>query len=370
MNRVVRLLVRLIFVFAIPIMVAYFTYLYLRSYFIEPVNPSNNQVVLVEIAPGMSFKQIATELALKNLVKAPWSIEILARIKQDDKKISAGEYELSQSMTPIRILEKLASGEVFQRKFTLKEGETISVIGELVEKAGLVSAQELNKELEDPVLLTAAGIQADSFEGYLFPDTYAFSRPITARKIIWKMLNVGEKNWPAEYSNRAYQLGFTRHEIITLASIIEKESGNTQEQPQISSVFHNRLNQDMRLQADPTVIYGIKNFDGNLTKAHLLTPTPYNTYTNKGLPPGPICNPGALAIKAALYPAETNYLFFVADGSGGHVFSNTLSEHNNNVRKYQLNRKRNSDVKQETESLEEIEADVAAEPGTKEETQP
>ena len=345
MNKVIKLLIRLVFVFTIPIMVACFTYLYLRSYFVEPMQRGNTKTVLVEIAPGMSFKDIATSLTMKGLVKAPWSLEVIARIKQNDKNISAGEYELSPSMTPIEILSKLASGKVFQRKFTLREGETISVIGALVEKAGLISKQEFEKALEDPVLLAAAGIQAESFEGYLFPETYSFSRPITARKIIWKMLSTGDKHWPADFSNRAYRLGFTKHEIFTLASIIEKESGNTKEQPLISSVFHNRLNQNMRLQSDPTVIYGIKDFDGNITKQHLLTPTPYNTYTIPALPPGPIANPGASAIQAALYPAESNYLFFVADGSGGHAFSTTLKEHNNNVRKYQLNRSKRKAVK-------------------------
>jgi UPF0755 protein len=151
------------------------------------------------------------------------------------------------------------------------------------------------------------------------------------------MLKVGLDHWPQSFSDRAAQLGMTRHQIMTLASIIEKESGDRNEQPTISSVFHNRLKQQIPLQSDPTVIYGLGDqFDGNLTRAHLETPTSYNTYTIIGLPPGPICNPGDSAINAALYPAETPYIFFVADGTGKHVFSTTLEEHNAAVAQYQI----------------------------------
>ena len=150
------------------------------------------------------------------------------------------------------------------------------------------------------------------------------------------MLEEGEKRWIPEFTERADLLRMSRHEVLTFASIVEKESGNTSEQPLVSSVFHNRLQQGMRLQSDPTVIYGVPNFDGNLTKAHLETVTPYNTYTNPGLPPGPIANPGESAIRATLFPAQTNFLFFVADGKGGHVFSTTLAEHNEAVRRYQI----------------------------------
>ena len=152
------------------------------------------------------------------------------------------------------------------------------------------------------------------------------------------MLEEGDKHWPSEFSDRANEINLSRHEITTLASIIEKESGNAEEQPLISSVFHNRLSNGMRLESDPTVIYGIKDFNGNLTRQDLHTPHPYNTYTNFGLPPGPICNPGETAIRASLYPKESPYLFFVANGKGSHVFSTTLQEHNEAVAKYQLGR--------------------------------
>jgi UPF0755 protein len=141
---------------------------------------------------------------------------------------------------------------------------------------------------------------------------------------------------------RAHALGMSVHEVVTLASIIEKETGDPAERPLIASVFHNRLERGMRLETDPTVIYGIEDFDGNLTRKHLRTPTPYNTYLNKGLPPGPIASPGKAALEAALYPAESGYLFFVSRKDGTHQFSSTLKEHREAVRKYQLRRSRKS----------------------------
>jgi UPF0755 protein len=238
-------------------------------------------------------------------------------------------------MKPQEILAKLLSGEVFKRKVLVKEGATIKQIAKLLEEAGLISAESFITTSRDQTLLKTAGIKHDSFEGYLFPETYLFSRPITAKDVIWRMLEEGDNRWPTEYTERADQLNMVRHEVLTLASIIEKESGNFQEQPTIASVFHNRLGQGMRLQADPTVIYGLENFDGNIRKADLSNPHRYNTYVHFGLPPGPICNPGASAIKAALYPTETAYLFFVSNGQGSHIFSATLQEHNNAVNRYQ-----------------------------------
>jgi UPF0755 protein len=291
---------------------------------------------LVEIENNKSFREICRKIQSEGVLRHWWVLEVLARLKKSDTAVNAGEYELSPSMLPAEILKKLVAGEVFKRKVTVREGLSVWEIGALTAEAGLVSKEDFDKGVADPKFLAIAGLNAQSFEGYLFPETYFFSRPITVKTIIFAMIEQGEKNWPAEYTARADELNFTRHEILTLASIIEKESGNIDEQPTISSVLHNRLAQGMKLQVDPTVIYGIKNFNGNLTKQDLQTPTPYNTYVNFGLPPGPIANPGATAIKAALYPAETSYLFFVADGQGRHVFSSTLQEHNEAVRRYQL----------------------------------
>lgn len=335
---------RLGIILLVPIIIAIITYMFMRSAFLEAADPQNQEVILVEVEPDKNFRQICRLLEEKGVIKHWWSVEILARLRKSDRSINAGEYELSPSMDPRAILAKLASGEVYKRKVVVKEGISVWDIGTIVEQAGLMSQTDFDNAIADPKLLAEAGISAPSFEGYLFPETYYFSRPLNARAIIWRMLEEGEKHWPAEYSARADELQLSRHEILTLASIIEKESGYFDEQPLISSVFHNRLSQGMKLQSDPTVIYGIPNFNGNLTKEDLQTPTPYNTYMNFGLPPGPIGNPGASAIKAALFPRESTYLFFVADGTGKHVFSTTLQEHNEAVNLYQRSRRASAEA--------------------------
>jgi UPF0755 protein len=239
-------------------------------------------------------------------------------------------------MNPTEILQKLMSGDTFKRKVTIKEGVSIWAIGALLENAGLCSREEFEHAVLDQPLLLRLGIQASSAEGYLFPETYHFSRPITAAQIVERMVKEFERSWTEKAATLAKNFNLSRHELVTLASIVEKESGVIAEQPIISSVIHNRLKAGMKLQMDPTVIYGITNFSGNLTKEDLERPSPYNTYVNYGLPPGPICNPGRSALEAAVAPAITQFLYFVADGKGAHVFSTTLAEHNEAVKTYQL----------------------------------
>jgi UPF0755 protein len=321
---------------SVPLLSALCALFFFRSTFLTPVNPSDTKPRLFEIPPDSSVKTIAKSLEQGGYVKRWWAISYLSRMLGRDRRVSAGEYELSPSMTAVEILNKLVSGQTFERKVTFKEGASIWELGALLEEAGIISRAEFNAALTDRQLLTTAQIPSESFEGYLFPNTYFFSRPVTPRTIIFKMIEEGEGKWPDEFTNRADQLGLNRHQVLTLASIIEKESGNREEQPLVSSVFHNRLAKNMRLQSDPTVIYGIPEFNGDLTRADLERPSPYNTYTIDGLPPGPICNPGESAIRAALYPAETTYLYFVGDGQGAHVFSTTLTEHNAAVSRYQL----------------------------------
>jgi UPF0755 protein len=184
------------------------------------------------------------------------------------------------------------------------------------------------------------GITADTLEGYLFPDTYYFPSGLESKSIITAMVKQFRIAFKPEWQTRAEELGMSVHEVVTLASIIEKETGAPEERPLISSVFHNRLKKGMRLETDPTVIYGIPDFDGNIKRRHLNTYTPYNTYKIKGLPPGPIASPGAAALEAALYPAQSKYLYFVSKKDGTHQFSATIKEHNAAVRKYQLRKKR------------------------------
>lgn len=331
-----RPLLRILTIILVPILVSVAVFQFMATIFLQAKDPSVTAPVLVEIEQGRSFRGTSKQLEKLGLVRFWWSLEVLARMKKGGTVVNAGEYEIAPSMTPGEILQKLVSGDVFKRKVTIPEGTSIWEMGKIIEAAGLLPKADFDAAVVDPVLLNKAGIVAKSFEGYLFPETYNFSRPIKSEGIIWKMLEEGEQHWKPEYSDQADNLRMSRHEVITLASIIEKESGVTDEHPIISSVLHNRLRQGMKLQVDPTVIYGVPNFNGNLTKQDLETPTPYNTYVNFGLPPGPIANPGASAINAALFPAETTYLYFVADRKGRHVFSTTLDEHNDAVRQFQL----------------------------------
>ena len=192
----------------------------------------------------------------------------------------------------------------------------------------------------DPEFIKSLKLDVPNLEGYLYPETYLFTPGIDEAQLLRMLVEQFHNQLDPALLKKAKQLNLNRHQLVTLASIIEKETGLVKEMPLISSVFHNRLRRGIPLQTDPTVIYGIKNFDGNLTRNHLKTPTPYNTYMIKGLPPGPIANPGKAALNAAAEPAKSEYLYFVARGDGSHYFSKTLKEHNGAVRKYQLKRNR------------------------------
>jgi UPF0755 protein len=304
-----------------------------------PSNPEKSISAVVVIKPGQQFKTIPGHLHELGILKKPFNFGIYARFKHLDKRIKAGEYILSSAMSPKEILHKFVSGKVRLHRVTLPEGYSLTQIAAVVAGAGLATEESFMKAAYDSDRVHSFGITADSFEGYLFPDTYYFSKGIPVEKIISAMVNRFQSQFKSEWKQQAEKIGFSIHAIVTLAAIIEKETGAPSERPVISSVFHNRLKKKMRLESDPTVIYGIEGFDGNITREHLNTQTPYNTYRNRGLPPGPIANPGSAAIEAALYPDDTSFLFFVSKKDGTHKFSTTISEHNRAVRKYQLKKR-------------------------------
>ncbi len=312
----------------------------LRIYADSPANINTSQNVIVNVRPGQTLKTTADILQQANLIKSRLKFILFARFKGLDKHLKAGEYLLSAAMPPRQILEIMVKGAVNLHKLTVPEGYSIPQIAVLVENAKFGSKIDFINTATDAVLAGKSGIEAPSFEGYLFPDTYFFPREVTMEQIISTMLNRFWSIFTAEWKLRANDLGFTIHQIVTLASIIEKETGAAFERPIISSVFHNRLKKKMRLESDPTVIYGIKNFNGNLTRKHLSTHTPYNTYKIKGLPAGPIANPGRASLEAALYPERTVFIYFVSKKDNTHYFSTSLKEHNQAVRKYQLRRKK------------------------------
>lgn len=297
-------------------------------------------IKIFTIERGQDFATTTRMLNESGIINNPFKYRILARLKGYDKRVQAGEYVLSASLSPIEILDKLVSGKVRLHRVTIPEGHNLKQIAALVEEAGFENRDIFYTAATNSELVRRLGIEAKTFEGYLFPDTYSFPRTASAEEIITAMVQRQRQVFLPEWHAQAEKMGLSTHQVLTLASIIEKETGAAQERPLISSVFHNRLKKGMRLETDPTVIYGLKDFNGNLTRKHLRTKTPYNTYKIKGLPPGPIASPGAEAIKAALFPAETNYLFFVSKKDTTHHFSANFKDHERAVRKYQLRRQR------------------------------
>ncbi len=295
----------------------------------------NTQTQVFEVKSGMTLKQVSQELFHQNLIRSANAFQTIAFIQDKEKLIKVGEYYISPSMLPNEILQRITSGKTVLHSVTIPEGYRITEIANLLEEQDLVDKNIFLQQVKNVDQME--GIATGSLEGYLFPDTYHFGKRTTETKIINKMVETfKERALKQEFLKRAEDIGFSFHEIITLASLIEKETGKDSERKQISSVFHNRLKKNMLLQTDPTVIYAIDVFDGNIRKRDLKIDSPYNTYLYKGLPPGPIANPGLKSITAALYPANTSNLYFVSKQDGSHKFSATLNEHNLAVQKYQL----------------------------------
>lgn len=298
----------------------------------EADRPPSKTVVISE---GSNFQQVAGLLEREHLIKSRSAFVLLGKAQEADRKIHPGEYELHAAMPPSEILSNLLAGRVVLHSVTVPEGYTINQIADVLEQHRITDRTEFVRLAKDKPFIKTLGIPAESLEGYLFPDTYRFARRTPAKDVIKAMVDQLGQVMTAEWQARAKELNLTVHEVLTLASVIEKETGAGEERPQISSVFHNRLKRKIPLQSDPTVIYGLPDFDGNLHKKDLSHPSPYNTYRWAGLPPGPIASPGAHAIHAALYPTPSSYLFFVSKNDGTHQFSATLIEHNKAVEKYQ-----------------------------------
>ena len=265
---------------------------------------------------------------------------LLAWLRNDEKEIKAGYYTFTTGMRPSEVLDKLVEGRYKTISVTIPEGFTVVQIAEVLQEKGLGEREDFLKYASDPGFIHALGIKGDSLEGFLFPDTYKVRKGVAEDLILREMVRRFNEVFTDEHTQRLGQLGLSREEVVTLASIIEKETSDPSERYLIAAVFHNRLKKGMLLQSDPTVIYGLKDFNGNLTKDDLKTRTPYNTYIIRGLPPQPIANPGEESIKAALYPSPEPYLYFVSKNNGTHHFSTTLKEHNRAVDRYQRKRRR------------------------------
>jgi UPF0755 protein len=297
--------------------------------------------VEVEIAPGMGVQAIALELARHKVIATPTLFELWVRARGLGRKLHYGTYEFPAGTTMLAAMDRIERGEVKNYPLTVVEGWTIAEIAAALSgKPWLADPQvpaRFTQLARDPAFLEALGFtDLPSLEGFLFPDTYLMTKPVTAEALLKRLTGHFREVW-AGLDPAALEAGrMTEREIMTLASIVEKETGAPAERPLIAGVFLNRLRKGMPLQSDPTIIYGLPNFDGNLHKSDILHPHPYNTYAHAGLPPGPICNPGKASIDAVLHPATTDALYFVAKGDGTHQFSATFAEHSAAVQRYQV----------------------------------
>jgi len=298
--------------------------------------PGGGMLVTFSVQHGQPLKAIATQLEEAGLVRSSMYFVWLGRKKDLATRIKAGEYELSSEWYPEKILEVLASGEVVKLHFTIPEGLTLKQIASKLDKEGVVRKDDFIRAAADTAALSRwLAPSAHNLEGVLFPDTYTYTSDDNATDFVNMMCDRFNKVFEPLWDGRDRSLSISPYEAIILASMIEKETADDAERPMVGAVFLNRLKLGMRLMSDPTVIYAMPNFSGNLTRDDLRVPSPYNTYLNSGLPPGPICNPGAGSLRAALHPAATDALYFVARGDGSHQFSKTLDEHNKAVEQYQ-----------------------------------
>ncbi len=310
--------------------------LYVRS---ELDAPGPNETTIVEIPRGLRAREVVDLLAQKNLIRNQYAALAYIFYSRTYNKLQAGEYMFDAHLTVRDIIRKMTSGEVYLHKFTVPEGLTLKQTAQKWEEQGFGTAEDFLHTASGAVdLVRAVDGKATSVEGYLFPETYSFPKGTTAHQAIASMIDrfkemiarlkqaVPESNWPHDL-----------HDTVIVASLVESEAAHAEERPLIASVYLNRLSRKILLQCDPTVIYAldlVNKYRGTLTFDDLRFQSPYNTYVNPGLPPGPIMNPGYLSLLAAVQPASTNYLYFVRTEEGRHTFSENLSEHNRAVAAY------------------------------------
>lgn len=289
----------------------------------------------IRVEQGDSLAAVVRKLRDQKIISNGLFFSLWARFSGAEKKIHPGLYRFETGVPPREVLDRLVNGKGIFQTVTIPEGMTVKEIAVLLERLQIADTERFLAEAANPNLLTTLGLRDKGIEGYLFPSTYHFTPSTPERDIIIMMAEQFRKMSQPLLGERNDSIQLTPHEILTLASIIEKETGIASERPLVSAVFHNRLRRQMPLQSDPTVIYGIKEFNGNLTRKNLNEASPYNTYRIAALPPGPICNPSLSSIRAALFPADVPFLYFVSKNDGSHLFSETVEAHNQAVKTYQ-----------------------------------
>lgn len=331
---------------------------YVHHTFVSEPNPTLKGEVIIDVEPGSNFRSILRKLKEAQIEIPELPAKVMVRILKLDKKVKVGEYRLTPPLSSLQILEAVTNGRGISRNLLVKEGYNRWDIRTSWSALPYFKAQEFDALMKDPELIKKMRIPSEaeilganklagkegvksnfrSLEGFLFPETYSIQKYDSVKSVVLEMLTQFDGRARDILSRHPWakdDLGFYR--LLTLASVVEKESGNGEEQPIVASVFWNRLKIKMPLQSDPTTIYGIMpNFDGNLTRVHLRAFSMFNTYRIPELPVGPICNPGEKALRAVLSPAATPYLYFVSRGDGSHVFAEDYKTHNKNVREFQL----------------------------------
>jgi UPF0755 protein len=292
--------------------------------------------VIVTIPKGATLSQVGTILQEKGVISSRFLFRLVAMIRGEQRKIKAGDYALKTGSDAGDVMDQLISGRTLMFSITVPEGFNMFQVADLFNQAGIMSREDFLTVARDPAFLKELNVDGATLEGYLFPDTY-FIRPsekTDGKLLIRKMVQRFHQVYNKYAQNIAEENGWTTLQVVTLASLIEKEA-RASEHALVSAVFHNRLRHNMRLQSDPTTIYGIKPMGSKITRDDLNRKQPYNTYQNAGLPPGPIANPGKESLIAAVKPADKDYLYFVAKNDGSHQFSSSLQEHNRWVNLYQ-----------------------------------
>jgi UPF0755 protein len=299
--------------------------------FLKAPGSSQLRIQEVVIRPGMNAAAISRVLANAGVISDANSFYLLCLLHKGDQKLKAGEYAFLPLSSPQKILDQIVSGKAVIQRVTFPEGCTVLEIARALNEKGLASEKDVMRLVVERDFIMSVGLNVPSLEGYLFPDTYFFQKTQSAAAMLRMMVRQFRRHLPEGWEQRAAELGRSLHEVVIMASMVEKEAKMDSERPVIAGVFYNRLRENMPLQSDPTAVYDLVDFTGPITQSHLRRQSPYNTYQNRGLPVGPICNPGAKSIRAALDPERVSYRYFVSNRDGSHHFSETLAEHNQAV---------------------------------------
>ena len=305
----------------------------------EPYQGYSEAELFIDIPSGAGSAAIGRRLIEAGVVRDDWTFRAALAWTGRSRDLKAGEYLFDRPMAATDVVLKIARGDVHARRITFPEGLTILEMAELYEARGFGMSSQFIKAASDASAIKSVDTASVDLEGYLFPETYALPRGTPAPRLIGMMVERFLAVYDEELHASAKQQGLTTREVVTLASLVEKETGQPSERPLVAAVYRNRLRLGMGLQADPTVVYALRKagrYNGNIRRQDLALDSPYNTYRYPGLPPGPIAAPGEASLRAALMPADVDYLYFVSRNDGSHAFARTLTEHNRNVREFQI----------------------------------